>query len=115
MAKTWRKFRVSPAEDAELEAAAKRFQSSVSGVIRRAVHALMTQQPVLSPTEFDELYRAREQFRKAGYNLDSLLRQVYLYQNGVTTRGPQPDEFRLMLEELRQAAAHYAAQLEKYP
>jgi hypothetical protein len=115
MAKTWRKFRVSLEEDAELKAAAQRYQSSVSGVIRRAVRALMTQQPVLLPTEFDELYRAREQFRKAGYNLDSLLRQVYLYQNGVTTSGPEPDEFRMMLEELRQAAALYAERLEKYP
>jgi hypothetical protein len=115
MAKTWRKFRVSPAEDAELEAAAERFQSSVSGVIRRAVQAMVTQQPVLSPTEFDELYRAREQFRKAGANLDSLLRQVYLYQNGVTGEGPEADEFRRMLDALRQAAAHYSERLDKYP
>ena len=115
MAKTWRKFRVTPEEDAALEAAATRFQSSVSGVIRRAVQALTTQRPVLSPTEFDELHRAREQFRKAGYNLDSLLRQVYLYQNGVTTRGPEPDEFHMMLEELRQAVAVYTSRLESYP
>jgi hypothetical protein len=115
LAKTWRKLRVTPDEDAALEAAAERFQSTVSGVIRRAVQALMTQRPVLSAKEFDELYQAREQFRKAGYNLDSLLRQVYLHQNGVTTRGPEPDEFHLMLDELRRATAVYTRQLESYP
>jgi len=70
---------------------------------------------LLSPAEFDELYRAREQFRRAGYNLDALLRQVYLTQLGVTVRGPEADEFRAMLGELRQATAHYTAMLAKFP
>ena len=115
MAKTWRKFRVSPEEDAQLEAAAQRFGATVSGVIRRAVQALIEQRPVLSPVELQELHRAREQFRKAGSNLDSLLRQVYLVQNGITAHGPELDAFHLMLGELRQAAAHYSEMLQSYP
>ena len=115
MAKTWRKFRVTPDEDAELAAVAKRFGTTVAGFIRKAVRSAVSQLPVLSPAEFDELYRAREQFRRAGYNLDALLRQVYLTQLGVTVRGPEADEFRAMLGELRQATAHYTAMLAKFP
>src|SRR4051794_8607285 len=80
MTSPWRKFRVTPGEDAELEAGADRFETTVSGFIRMAVQAALTQQPILLPEERAAFGKALEQFRQAGVNLNSLLRQTYLFQ-----------------------------------
>jgi hypothetical protein len=108
-------LRLSPEEDQAWREGAKHYRTTVTGFVRKAVRSVLSQRPVLSPTELDEIYKAREQFRRAGYNLDALLRQVYLTQLGVTVRGPEAEEFRGMLAELRQATAHYTAMLAKFP
>lgn len=108
-------LRLTPEEDRAWREGARRYGTTVTGLIRKAVRSVLAQRPVLAPAELDEIYKAREQFRRAGYNLDSLLRQVYLAQLGVTIRGPEADEFRAMLAELRRATAHYTAMLAKFP
>jgi hypothetical protein len=108
-------LRLTDEERATLEAGAAHYQTTVTGLIRKAIKAVLSQQPVLAPAEFDELYRARELFRQAGNNLNSLLRQVYLTQAEVTVRGPEPEEFHAMLAELRRSTAHYTQMLAKFP
>ncbi len=122
--------RLTDEERAALEAGAERYQTTVTGLIRKAVKSVLSQRPVLAPAEFDELYKARELFRpaefdelykarelfrQAGNNLNTLLRQVYLTQAEVTVRGPEADEFHAMLAELRQSSAHYTQMLAKFP
>jgi len=107
--------RLTDEERAALEAGAERYQTTVTGLIRKAVKSVLSQRPVLAPAEFDELYKARELFRQAGNNLNTLLRQVYLTQAEVTVRGPEADEFAAMLAELRQSSAHYTQMLAKFP
>lgn len=108
-------LRLTAEEDRAWRDGAKQYRTTVTGFIRKAVRSVLSQRPVLSPAELDELYKAREEFRRAGYNLNSLLRQVYLAQLGVTVRGPEADEFRAMLHELRRATDQYAAMLAKFP
>jgi hypothetical protein len=108
-------LRLTDEERAALEAGAEHYQTTVTGLIRRAIKSVLAQQPVLVPAELDEIYKARELFRQAGNNLNSLLRQVYLTQAEVTVRGPEPEEFHVMLAELRQSTAHYTQMLAKFP
>jgi hypothetical protein len=104
MPQPWRKFRVTPEEDQRLQEGAARYETSVSGFIRRAVRAALTQQPLLSPNELSTIDMARDQFRRAAVNLDSLLRQTYLFQSGAMDGAPSADEFRFMLADLRHTA-----------
>jgi hypothetical protein len=48
-------------------------------------------------------------------NLDSLLRQTYLFQSGVMDAGPSEEEFRFMLADLRQGADRLKLMLQKLP
>jgi hypothetical protein len=111
----WRKFRVTPEEELLLREGAQRYATSVSGFIRRAVKAALTGQPLLTPDERAAIDAARDQFRRAAVNLDSLLRQVYLVQSGVMDRGPSEDEFRFMLSDLRLTASVLKRTLRKLP
>lgn len=104
MPSPWRKFRITSEEDERLQEGATRHETSVSGFIRRAVKAALDQQPLLSPAELAAIDTAREQFRRAAVNLDSLLRQAYLFQSGGMDQAPSADEFRFMLADLRQTA-----------
>jgi hypothetical protein len=96
-------MRLTADEYAAVEAGAERFGTTITGLVRKAVKAALTQQSVLLPDEREAIDKAREQFRQAGVNLNSLLRQTYLFQDGVMERGPSEEEFRFMLADLRQA------------
>lgn len=108
------KFRVSEAERAALAEGAARYGVTPTSFIRRAINAAVAQQPVLSVDERVAIDTSREQFRRAAQNLDSLLRQVYLFQSGVMDRGPSEDDFRFTLSELRQGADALKAKLRKF-
>jgi hypothetical protein len=109
------KFRVSEEERAALAEGAARYGVTPTAFIRRAIAAAVTQQPVLSLDERIAIDTSRDQFRRAAQNLDSLLRQVYLFQSGVMDRGPSEDEFRFMLSQLRHGAEMLKAKLQKLP
>src|SRR5690242_7060430 len=107
------KFRLSEGEKAALAEGAARYGVTPTSFVRRAINAAVTQQPVLSLDERVAIDTSREQFRRAAQNLDSLLRQVYLFQSGVMDRGPSEDDFRFMLGELRQGTDALKARLRK--
>jgi hypothetical protein len=105
------KFRVSEEERAALAQGAARYGVTPTAFVRRAIDAAVNQQPVLSRNERVAIDTSRDQFRRAAQNLDSLLRQVYLFQSGVMDRGPSEDDLRFMLSELRQGADALKAKL----
>ena len=109
------RFRVSEAERAALAKGAARYGVTPTAFVRRAISAAVTQQPVLSRDERVAIDTTRDQFRRAAQNLDSLLRQVYLFQSGVMDRGPSEDDFRFMLSQLRHGAETLKAKLQKLP
>jgi hypothetical protein len=109
------KFRVTEAERAALVEGAARYGVTPTAFVRRAISAAVTQQPVLSLDERIAIDTSRDQFRRAAQNLDSLLRQVYLFQSGVMERGPSEDDFRFMLSQLRRGAEALTAKLRKLP
>jgi mobilization protein NikA len=109
------KFRVSEEERAALMEGAARYGVTPTTFIRRAIDAAVTQQPVLSLDERIAIDTSRDQFRRAAQNLDSLLRQVYLFQSGVMDRGPSEEDFRFMLSQLRHSAEALKAKLRKLP
>src|ERR1700676_2137657 len=105
------KFRVREEEREALAKGAARYGVTPTAFVRRAINAAVTQQPVLSRDERVAIDTSRDQFRRAAQNLDSLLRQVYLFQSGVMDRGPSEDELRPMLSELRHGADALKAKL----
>ena len=107
------KFRVSEEEREALAKGAARYGVTPTTFVRRAISAAVTQQPVLSRDERIAIDTSRDQFRRAAQNLDSLLRQVYLFQSGVMDRGPTEDDFRFMLGELRRSENALKAKLRK--
>ncbi len=109
------KFRVSEEEREALAKGAARYGVTPTTFVRRAISAAVTQQPVLSRDERIAIDTSRDQFRRAAQNLDSLLRQVYLFQSGVMDRGPSEDDFRFMLGELRHGAEVLKTKLLKLP
>jgi hypothetical protein len=69
----------------------------------------------LSPDERAAIDSARDQFRRAAVNLDSLLRQTYLFQDGVMDNGPSEEELRFMLADLRQNTDRLKLALKQLP
>jgi hypothetical protein len=108
-------IRVTADEAAEVREGAARYATTVSAFLRMAVKAALTQQPLMLPSEVAAIDAARDQFRRAAVNLDSLLRQTYLFQSGVMDAGPSEEEFRFMLADLRQGADRLKLMLQKLP
>jgi hypothetical protein len=108
-------IRLTPEERAELEAGAERFDTTVTGLIRKAVKAALTQQSILLPEERAAIDSARDQFRRAAVNLDSLLRQTYLFQDGVMDNGPSEEELQFMVADLRANTQRLKLALKKLP
>jgi hypothetical protein len=104
-------------EDAErYRAAAQGLGATLSHFMRRAMDAAVKQKPILTPVEVEAFDGIREQLRRAGYNLDHLLHQVHLHQNGVTDNGgPSLDDYRDMLAEIRGAMSRIDDCLSKLP
>jgi hypothetical protein len=108
-------IRLTPEERAELEAGAEQFETTVTGLIRKAIKSALTQRSILLPEERAAIDTARDQFRRAAVNLDSLLRQAYLFQSGVMDAGPSEEELRFMLADLRQSTDRLKLTLQKLP
>ena len=69
MREGWIKIRVTGEERQRLEEGAALHQArTLSAFIRRAVDSAITQRPLLTPAEIDQLDGTREQLRMAGVN-----------------------------------------------
>jgi len=112
----WIKVRVTGEERQRLEDGAAQHQAkTLSAFIRRAIDSAIIQKPLLTPAEIDQLDGTREQLRMAGVNLNALLREVHLFENGVSDRGPKLEDYRATLAELRQALGKVTDILRRYP
>lgn len=108
-------IRLTPEERADIGAGAQRFGTSVTGFVRKAVKSALTQKPALLPEERASLDTTRDQFRRAADNLNSLLRQSYMFQNGTIENGPTGEELTVMAAELRQQMDALTAALKILP
>jgi hypothetical protein len=108
-------IRVTADEAAEVREGAARYATTVSAFLRMAVKAALTQQPLMLPSEVAAIDAARDQFRRAAVNLDSLLRQTYLFQDGVMDNGPSEEELRFMVADLRANTERLKLALKKLP
>jgi hypothetical protein len=108
-------IRLNEDELQQWEEGARRLGTTASALVRRAVNAAITQQPLLSPAEREELYQAREAFRRAGVNLNGLLHAVHRFHSGALDQLPAAEEFRFMLDDMRTSAARYSDALKKLP
>jgi len=99
----------------EYRSLATTFRVSLSGLVRRAVRSVATQRPVLTPLERDELHQLFEQLRRAGGNLNTLLRNLHLYGHNVQDRPPPVDELEATANALRAASADVYEFLRRHP
>jgi hypothetical protein len=97
-------MRLSADESARLDEGAARFRTTRSGFIRRSISAALAQRPLFAPAELEELARLREQLRRAGVNLNVLLRNLHLYEDGVMDRPPPHDELEAAANMLCEAS-----------
>lgn len=112
----WLKIRLNESEHDRLrQLAAEHRCRSVSDLVRRAIEGAATRQPLLTPNEIDQLDRTREQLRMAGVNLNALLREVHLFENGVSERGPTIENYRATQAELSAALAKVTDFLRRMP
>jgi hypothetical protein len=108
-------MRLLPAEAEKLAEGAARFRTTESGFVRRAIAAALADRQLLSPAELDELEQLREQVRRVGVNLNTVLRNLHLYENGATDRLPPMDELYSITAGVRQALLDIATFIERYP
>ena len=108
-------MRLLPAEAAKLAEGAARFRTTESGFVRRAITGALAGRQLLSPTELDALEQLREQVRRVGVNLNTVVRNLHLYENGAADRPPPADELHSIAAGVRQALVDVAAFIERYP
>jgi hypothetical protein len=97
-------MRLTADENARLSEGAARFRTTRSGFIRRSINAALAQRPLFAPAELEELTRVCEQLRRAGVNLNVLLRNLHLYEDGVMDRPPPHDELEAAADMLKEAS-----------
>ncbi|WP_162175182.1 plasmid mobilization protein [Fodinicurvata fenggangensis] len=75
-------LRVTPAERHILEGAAAENGNTLSNYVRRAALDQAQARPFFRPDEIEALDQVREQIRRAGVNLNILLRDMAAYESG---------------------------------
>lgn len=108
-------MRLSADESARLDEGATRFRTTRSGFVRRAINAALLQRALLAPPELEQLDRLREQVRRAGVNLNVLLRNLHLYEDGGMDSPPPHDELKAAAGMLREASEAVTEFLARFP
>ncbi len=72
----------------------------------------MNRQPFLSREEIDALHLSREQLRRAGINLNTLLREPQTFNRGSSRRWPTEEHFAEVKAELEAALDQMRALLQ---
>jgi hypothetical protein len=100
------KLRVEPAERATWEAAAARDgQPSLSAFVKKACRKAASGTPYLTPEEVDAYHHAAEQLRRAGINLNTLLRELHALELGRHKEPIEPERFADVHGDLEAAVA----------
>lgn len=92
--------RVTADQKAALRHAAERERLSISGFMMAAASSASGRQPFLTPEEIDALDQLREQLRRAGINLNTLLRELQAFNLGSSRRPPDGQGFAEVKTEL---------------
>ncbi len=93
-------LRVTADQKAALKAAADREHLTLSGFVLAACETATNRAPFLAPEEIDCLDQLREQLRRAGVNLNTLLRDLQAYELGSVKWKPEPETFTGVKGEL---------------
>lgn len=93
-------IRVSPIERRAIELAAEENRNTLSQYVRRAALAQAEAAPFLKPDEIDSLDQLREQLRRAGINLNTLLRDLQAFDLKRHRELPEPEDFAAVHREL---------------
>jgi len=112
MPRTRIEVRLSPEQKARLKEAADRERLTISGYIVAMTNAAVNRQPFLAPEEIDALDGQREQLRRAGINLNTLLRELQAFNVGSSRRPPTEDQFAEVKAELEVALGQVRAWLQ---
>src|SRR3546814_3251469 len=94
-------LRLSPDQKDKLRQAAERERLSVTGYIVAAATTVADREPFLTPEEIDALDQLREQLRRAGVNLNTLLRELQAFNVGSARRPPAGDRTEVHTSELQ--------------
>jgi hypothetical protein len=97
------KIRLTLSELANIRQAAQADATTVSALVRAGLVAVVNRKPLLTPEDGEVLRGLREQVRRAGINLNALLKTVHLIEHGVTKAGPNLEDYRTLYAELRAA------------
>lgn len=97
------RLRIAPTKKAVWQHAAGRNRLSLSAYLTAAGDAAANGPPFLSPAEIDALHGLNDQLRRAGVNLNTLLRELNAYQIGRAKHGPNAADFAQLRDELGEA------------
>ena len=104
--------RLTPEQKIQLKAAAVAERLTMSGYVLALVRSAVNRQPFLSREEIDALHLSREQLRRAGINLNTLLRELQAFNRGSSRRWPSDDHFAEVKVELEAALDQVRALLQ---
>ena len=101
-------FRISADLKQRLETAASAHGKTLTGWALSVLKAAAENRPVYAPEDVAALQEASEQFRKAGINLNQLLKYLHQYDAGARTTMnlPELEDWRRALRDLE--ATHAA-------
>ncbi|MEQ9606098.1 MAG: DUF1778 domain-containing protein [Kiloniellaceae bacterium] len=104
--------RLTPEQKAELKAAAAAERLTMSGYVLALIRSSVNRQPFLSREEIDALHLSREQLRRAGINLNTLLRELQAFNRGSSNRAPSEVHFAEVKADLDAALDQVRALLQ---
>ncbi|WP_227010592.1 plasmid mobilization protein [Pelagibius marinus] len=104
--------RLTPAQKDELKAAAAAERLTMSGYVLALIKSAVNRQPFLTREEINALDLNREQLRRAGINLNTLLRELQAYNRGSSRRAPTEEHFAEVKADLDAALGQIRAWLQ---
>lgn len=104
--------RLTPEQKIQLKAAAVAERLTMSGYVLALVRSAVNRQPFLSREEIDALHLSREQLRRAGINLNTLLRELQAFNRGSSRRWPSEAHFGEVKADLDGALGQIRAWLQ---
>ncbi len=110
-------LRLDPVKKAVWEAAARDDKLPLAAFVTKATDAAVEivhrgQGRFLTTEELEAFDAMREQLRRAGVNLNVLLRTVHLFEDGAADRLPELEELRSCRDQLAEALSQITGMLQ---
>ncbi len=106
------RLRMDPVKKRIWEAAAAREGRALSEWLTRAGDTAQAARPYLTPEDIAVFDGLREQLRRAGVNLNVLLRSELAFENGRGRRPPEREQFEEVQRDLKEALSQILAMLQ---